>query len=39
MKMNTPSLLAVEESPFPPPNAVPHFFTVRSVSETASMSD
>lgn len=39
MQMNTPNLLAVDESPFPPPNAVPHFLTVQAVSETASMSD
>lgn len=39
MQMNTPSLLAVDESPFPPPNAVPRFLTVQSVSETASISD
>ena len=39
MQMNTPSPLAVDESPVPPPNAVPHFLTVQSVSETASMSD
>ena len=39
MQMNTPNLLAVDESPFPAPNAVPHFLTVQAVSETASMSD
>jgi cytoskeletal protein CcmA (bactofilin family) len=39
MQMNKPNLLAVDEFPFPPPNAVPHFLTVHPVSETASMSD
>ena len=39
MQMNTPNLLAVDESPFPAPNAVPHFLTVQAVSETASISD
>jgi len=39
MQVNTPSLLAVDESPFPLPNALPHFLTVQSFSETASMCD
>ena len=36
MQMNTPNLLAVDESPFPPPNSVPHFLTVQATSESAS---
>lgn len=36
MQMNTPNLLAVDESPFPPANTVPHFLTVQAVSESAS---
>ncbi len=39
MQMNTPNLLAVDESPFPAPSAVPHFLTAQAVSESASMSD
>ncbi len=36
MQMNTPNLLAVDESPFPPANTVPHFLTVQAASDSAS---
>ena len=39
MQMNTPSLLAVDESSFLLPNAVPPLLNVQSVRETASMCD
>lgn len=39
MQTNTPNPLAVDESPFPPPNSVPHFLTAQAASDTAPMSD
>ena len=39
MQMNTPHLLTVEDTPFPPANSVPHFLTVDTVGDSASMSD
>lgn len=39
MQMNTHNLLAVDETPFPDANPVPHFLTVQAVSDSAALAE
>ena len=39
MQMIAPTSLAVDETPFPPANQVPHFLTVQAVSDSSPMGE